>query len=109
MHCTICTICTLEGESAESAKQKNDIRKVRILRNLTFLNANFYRTGIASRATKEEDVAFIYRELPRKKNRLASLAKRNERDNIHDEDEVKFWMTSGKMNDAYLTSCHWRV
>jgi len=66
------------AESAESAKQKNDIRIVRILRNLTFLRANFYRTGMASRATKEEDVAFMYRELPRKKNRLASDAKRNE-------------------------------
>ena len=79
MHCTICTICTLERESAESAEsamQKNNIKIVRILRNLTFLSANFYRTGMASRATKEEDVAFMYRELPSKKNRLAEDAKR---------------------------------
>ena len=37
--------CTLEGESAESEKQKNDIRIVRILRNLTFLSANFIIGG----------------------------------------------------------------
>ena len=71
----------MEGESAESARQKNDIRIVRILRNLTFLSANFYRTGMASRATKEENVAFMYHELPRKKNRLAGDAKRK-RDGI---------------------------
>jgi len=58
------------AESAESAKQKNDIRNVRILRNLTFLSANFYRTGMASRATKEKDAGLTYRRTTKKEKPL---------------------------------------
>jgi len=52
----------LERESAESAKQKNDIRIVRILRNLTFLSANFYRTGMECRGKGIRNAALKYRE-----------------------------------------------
>ena len=58
------------AESAESARQKNDIRKVRILRNLTFLSANFYIGGIPCRTMDDvkENAGFNPVELPRKKN-----------------------------------------
>ena len=45
------------------------------------LSANFYTSGKSCRATKEEDAAFMYPELPRKKIRLAEDAKRK-RDGI---------------------------
>lgn len=51
------------------------------LTKLTQLTVQIFITGMASIATKEEDVAFMYRELPRKKIRLAEDAKRK-RDGI---------------------------
>ena len=71
---------------------------MRILRNLTFLSANFYISGMASRATKEEDVAFMYRRTTKKEKPLGGGRQAEERwDKIHYEDR------------AYFTPCPWRV
>ena len=52
---------------------KNDVRIVRILRNLTFLSANFYIGGIACLAMEEErrNAALKYRERDEERDELS--------------------------------------
>ena len=54
----IVEIVGIVGISMSNDSSKKERIRQKCLKNL---NANFYRTGMASRATKEEDAAFMYR------------------------------------------------
>ena len=96
---TVLTVLTILGRNGQNGQNK-------------------YRTGMASRATKEEDAAFMYRKTTTKEKPLGVTRQAEERwDKVQDygrgfkpNDFLSPWHDYfSTMDEAYFTSCPWRV